>query len=119
MKIKENEVNFKKILIYSSIIFAIGVVFIIAGLSTQSGGLNALGLLLVLAGLLRVINTKLLTPGTEWFQHNFLPRLEKNYEKQLIYSFSRIVVTLDIFRMIFPSFPSLPPTPPITSIIVL
>ena len=35
------------------------------------------------------------------------------------YSFSRTIVTLDIFRMILFSLDSLPPIPPIASIIVL
>ena len=115
MKIKEDEVNFKKILIYSSIIFAIGVLFIIAGLSTGSGGLNALGLLLVLAGLLRVINTKLLTPGTEWFQKVFLPRLETMYEKTLKYVlFKRrpgyfFVATFGLLIFAFMLFAAFPP----------
>ena len=76
MKIKEDEVNFKKILIYSSGLFAIGVLFIIGGLLSGSKALNAIGLLLALAGLLRVINTKILSPATERFQNQFLPRLE-------------------------------------------
>ena len=86
MKLKENEVNFKKILLLSTIIFFVGVVFIISGLSTGIKGLNAIGLLLVLAGILRVINTKLLSPATQWFQHVFLPRLEKRYERVLKYA---------------------------------
>ena len=125
MKIKENEVNFKKILIYSSIIFAIGVVFIIAGLSTQSGGLNALGLLLVLAGLLRVINTKLLTPGTEWFQNIFLPRLENFYGRTLqnvlqgrrpgyyfVATFGLLIFAIMLFGAFPPKVLFFPETPP-------
>jgi multidrug efflux pump subunit AcrB len=83
MKIKEDEVNFKKILIYSSFLFAIGVLFIIGGLLLEVKFLNALGLILVLAGLLRVINTKFLSPATEWFQLKFLPKLEAIYERSL------------------------------------
>lgn len=125
MKIKENEVNFKKILIYSSIIFAIGVLFIIAGLSTGSGGLNALGLLLVLAGLLRVVNTKLLTPGTEWFQNIFLPRLENFYGKTLQYvlqgrrpgiffvgTFGLLIFAIMLFMAFPPKVLFFPETPP-------
>ncbi len=85
MKIKEDEVNFKKVLIYSAALFAIGVLIIIGGLMTEMKGLNALGLLMALAGLLRVVNTKFLTPSTEWFQNKFLPRLEGAYEKALKY----------------------------------
>jgi len=86
MKIKEDEVNFKKILIYSSALFAVGVLFIIGGLSSSSKIMNAIGLLLALAGLLRVINTKFLSPATEWFQTIFLPRLEVFYERTLVYT---------------------------------
>lgn len=83
MKIKEDEVNFKKVFIISSVFFAIGVLLIIAGLTTGTKELNALGLILALAGVLRIVNTKLLTPGTTWFQNVFLPKLELNYEKTL------------------------------------
>ncbi|MBI9040080.1 efflux RND transporter permease subunit [Lutibacter sp.] len=86
MKIKEDEVNFKRILIFSSALFTVGVLFIIGGLSTDSKALNVIGLLLVLAGLLRVINTKFLSPATEWFQTIFLPRLEAFYERTLVYT---------------------------------
>ena len=86
MKIKEDEVNFKKIVIYSSILFAVGVVFIIGGLLTGSKGMNAIGLLLAMAGVLRIVNTKFLSPATEWFQNKFLPRLESFYERTLRFS---------------------------------
>ena len=48
MKIKEDEVNFKKIVIYSSILFSVGVFFIIGGLTMNIKGLNAIGLLFAL-----------------------------------------------------------------------
>ena len=125
MKIKEDEVNFKKILIYSSTIFAIGVLFIIGGLLSGIKGLNAIGLLLVLAGLLRVINTKLLTPGTEWFQKFFLPRLEKIYENQLqfvlkgkrprwffIGTFGLLIFSFILFSAFPPKVLFFPETPP-------
>ncbi|UMB59974.1 efflux RND transporter permease subunit [Lutibacter sp. A80] len=125
MKIKEDEVNFKKILIFSSIIFTIGVLFIIAGLTTKSGGLNAIGLLFVLAGLLRVINTKLLTPATVWFQNAFLPRLESMYEKTLqfvlykkrpgyyfVATFGLLILTFMLFAAFPPKVLFFPETPP-------
>lgn len=83
MKIKEDDVNFKKLLIFSSILFAVGVLFIIIGLTTGIKGFNALGLLIALAGLLRIVNTKYLSPATEWFQRKFLPKLETAYEHLL------------------------------------
>jgi multidrug efflux pump subunit AcrB len=125
MKIKEDEVNFKKILIKSSIIFAIGVIFILGGLATGIKGLNALGLFLVLAGLLRVINTKVLTPATDWFQNKFLPILENLYERNLRFAlfgkrprifFLGSIGLLFVSFMLFGAFPPkvlfFPETPP-------
>ena len=125
MKIKEDEVNFKRILLYSSILFAIGILFIIGGLTTGKKILNAIGLLLALAGILRVINTKFLTPATNWFQNKFLPVLENFYEKTLSFALSgknpRIFFTstfglLIIAFMLFMTFPPkvlfFPETPP-------
>ena len=125
MKIKEDEVNFKRILILSSILFAIGVLFIIGGLLSGVKGFNAFGLILVLAGLLRVINTKFLTPATEWFQHNFLPRLEKRYEAVLGFvlkgnrpkwlfagTFGLLIFTFMLFAAFPPKVLFFPETPP-------
>lgn len=125
MKIKEDEVNFKRILIFSSVIFAVGVLFIIGGLITESKGFNALGLILVLAGLLRVVNTKLLTPGTEWFQNKFLPRIEKYYERILRYvlhgkrprrfflgTFGLLISAFMLFGAFPPKILFFPETPP-------
>jgi len=125
MKIKEDEVNFKKILIYSSALFAIGVLFIIGGLITGAKGFNALGLILVLAGLLRVINTKVLTPATDWFQNQFLPRLEKGYEKTLQFvlkgkrpggfflgTFGLLIFSFILFGIFTPKVLFFPETPP-------
>jgi multidrug efflux pump subunit AcrB len=125
MKIKEDDVNFKKILRYSIIIFFIGVVCIIGGLIFNVKGLNALGLLLVLAGLLRIINTKLLTPGTLWFQNKFLPRLETSYENTLQFvlkgkrpralflgTFGLLFLSIMLFGAFPPKVLFFPETPP-------
>ncbi|SFS47057.1 efflux RND transporter permease subunit [Lutibacter maritimus] len=125
MKIKEDEVNFKRVLIFSSILFTIGVLFIIGGLSTNSKVLNAIGLLLALAGLLRVVNTKFLSPATEWFQTKFLPRLETFYEKTLVYTlkgrrpkffffgtFGLLFLSFVLFAIFPPKVLFFPETPP-------
>lgn len=125
MKIKEDEVNFKKVLIYSSALFAVGVLFIIGGLSTGITGLNALGLLLALSGLLRVVNTKFLSPATEWFQTIFLPRLESFYERVLVYTlkgkrptlflfgtFGLLIFSFILFGLFPPKVLFFPETPP-------
>lgn len=125
MKIKEDEVNFKKIVIFSSILFAVGVVLIIAGLTLNIKWLNATGMLLMLAGLLRVINTKFLGPGTAWFQNNFLPKLENFYERTLQYAlrgkrpkwfflgtFGLLFLSILLFMAFPPKVLFFPETPP-------
>ncbi|HEY9220054.1 MAG TPA: efflux RND transporter permease subunit [Lutibacter sp.] len=125
MKIKEDEVNFKKIVIFSSILFSVGVILIIAGLSLEIKWLNAAGMLFMFAGLLRVINTKLLAPGTEWFQNNFLPKLENFYERTLQYSlrgkrpkwfflgtFGLLFLSILLFMAFPPKVLFFPETPP-------
>lgn len=117
MKIKEDEVNFKKVLRYSSILFFIGVALIIGGLSTGMKGLNALGLMLALAGLLRVINTKLLTPATAWFQNVLLPNLESQYERTLkivLYKKRPLTLLFGTFGLLFLAFFLLGTFPPKT-----
>lgn len=125
MKIKEDEVNFKRILLYSSLLFLVGTLFIIAGFSMHIKVLNVLGLLLVILGLLRVVNTKILTPATFWFQNKFLPRLETSYEKTLAFAlkgkrprwmFLGTVAMLFLSIVLFGIFPPkvlfFPETPP-------
>jgi multidrug efflux pump len=125
MKIKEDTVNFKKVLIYSVAMFAIGILFIIGGITTQTKGLNAFGLLLALAGVLRIVNTKVLTPGTEWFQKVFLPKLEKFYERVLVYAlqgkrprnfllgtFGLLLFSIMLFGAFPPKVLFFPETPP-------
>lgn len=125
MKIKEDEVNFKRILLYSSALFVVGVLFIIGGLSTGSKALNAIGLLLALAGILRVLNTKLLSPATNWFQTIFLPRLESFYERVLSFAlsgnrprlyflatFGLLIFSFILFGLFPPKVLFFPETPP-------
>lgn len=88
MKIKEDEVNFKRILLYSIILVVVGLIFVFGGIMAKAKPLNAIGLLLIFAGILRVANTKLLSPATAWFQTKFLPRLENLYERNLKFALS-------------------------------
>ncbi len=125
MKIKEDEVNFKRLLLFSTISFALGVVLIITGLTLDMKGLNTLGLLLVLVGLLRVINTKILAPATDWFQNKYLPRQEVFYEKLLRFSlkgkrsllffagtFLLLIFSIILFTIFPPKVLFFPETPP-------
>jgi len=125
MKIKEDEVDFKRLLKYSILLIGIGVLFIVAGKVSEMKGLNAIGLLLILAGLLRIINTKLLTPATSWFQNKLLPKLERIYESTLKFAlygnrpslfvfgtFGLLILSFILFAAFPPKVLFFPETPP-------
>ncbi|MDP2089816.1 MAG: efflux RND transporter permease subunit [Flavobacteriaceae bacterium] len=83
MKIKEDEADFKKLLKSSLIFIFIGVVITLTAYFLQRKTFIAIGLLLMLYGVIRIVNTRLLTPATQWFQFKFLPKLESLYERNL------------------------------------
>jgi len=88
MKIEEEAPDHHKIVRVSALLTAMGIISIVTGLSLEIKAANALGLFLVIAGGLRVVNTWLLNPATAWFQKRFLPRLEEIYERTLRYALS-------------------------------
>ncbi|MEZ4840343.1 MAG: efflux RND transporter permease subunit [Flavobacteriaceae bacterium] len=125
MKIKEDEVNFKRILLYSIILVVVGLIFVFGGITAKAKLLNAIGLLLIFAGILRVANTKLLSPATAWFQTKFLPRLENLYEKNLRFAlygkrprifflgtFGLLILSFMLFGVFPPKVLFFPETPP-------
>lgn len=125
MKIKEDDVDFKKMFKYSLIVIGIGILFIIAGISTKLKILNAIGLLMVIGGFLRVVNTKFLTPATTWFQNRFLPNLESIYENILRFAlkgknvytfffgtFGLLILAIVLFGVFPPKVLFFPETPP-------
>ena len=80
---------------------------------------------MVFAGVLRVINTKLLSPSTYWFQYVFLPRLERIYERVLKYAlhnkrpkrfflgtFGLLLFSFILFGVFPPKVLFFPETPP-------
>ncbi len=91
MKLEEKELPRIKLYIYSGIFIIIGIVFLLisATQGMHNKILNALGLLSILAGVLRLINTLFFTPATKWFQEKALPWLEKTYERGLIFALSK------------------------------
>ncbi len=86
MKLKEKELPIRKLLIYSGIFITIGILFLFIGISNGNKTFNALGLLVLLLGVLRLINSFLFTPATNWFKNIGIPWLEGVYEKSLRYS---------------------------------
>ena len=83
MKLEERSVSVKKITIYSSLFILIGLLIVSIGISSQNKILNAIGLMSITLGVLRLINTFFFTPGTKWFQTNAIPWMEYKYENAL------------------------------------
>lgn len=83
MKIKEDKVDFSKLLKSSIITIVIGIILVIIGVSIKMKLFIAFGLLIALYGIIRIINNKILSPATLWFQFKFLPILESLYERNL------------------------------------
>lgn len=83
MKLEEEQVNRKKLLLITSLMIVVGAFFIAGGLT---GGIKmavALGNLLVIMALLGWFNVWFLSPATHWFQEKFMPVLEAFYERTL------------------------------------
>ncbi|MDO9261169.1 MAG: efflux RND transporter permease subunit, partial [Flavobacteriaceae bacterium] len=86
MKIKEDTVDYQKLLKRSVITIVIGIFIVVLGVYFKIKLLIAVGLLIAVYGLIRIINTKFLSPATEWFQFKFLPKLESLYECNLTFA---------------------------------
>ncbi len=125
MKIKEDEVDFKKLLRNSLIMIVIGILSIITGIMGGLKFFNALGLLFILAGLIIILNTRVLSPSTLWFQQKFLPKLENMYEQSIRFAlkgrnayrlffgtFGLLILTVFIFSIFPPKILFFPETPP-------
>ncbi len=82
MKLEEKKGSAKKQAI-------IGVSLITVGFLMRIVGINTLGSLAIIAGLLGFANFYLLAPGTIWFQQKLLPYLEKNYRSFLAFALRR------------------------------
>jgi multidrug efflux pump len=83
MKVKEDDVNKKKVLKVTMILIAIGLLFLVLGIPSETKGAIALGNLLIIGGLAGMLNTFYLTGATQRFQNGLLPRLEAAYERFL------------------------------------
>jgi multidrug efflux pump len=93
MKVTENTPNKKKALKSASIFTFLGVLIVFSG---NMG----LGNLLVFIGLMIILNTYVLYPGTQRFQNGFLPRLENSYGKFLAFALKGKKPLLMLFSVI-------------------
>ena len=86
MKLKEKKLPILKLIIYNGILLVLGFLFILIGFEENRATSNALGLALVLLGVLWLVNSFFFTPVTVWFQQKALPWLENIYERSLRFS---------------------------------
>jgi len=126
MKLKEKELPVRKLLIYSGLFIVIGLLFIFGGISGGNKAFNAIGLGLVILGVLRLINSFFFTPATKWFQEVAIPWQEKFYEKSLRFALHKwrsigflvgtflLLIFAMVLMVIYPPktlfFPETPPT---------
>jgi len=85
MKLEEKKRDVKTRFKIGLLLFFIGTLIVVSGLTFKSEALVVIGNLTILAGALGYLNTKILEPGTQWFQAVFLPKLENFYERFLQY----------------------------------
>lgn len=86
MKIEEKAFNRKRLIRISGIMGIAGVGFLIAGYLLPQGMLRAIGNLLILGVILMWLYRYVLKGAVNYFQFNFLSKLESFYEKSLKFS---------------------------------
>ena len=79
MKVGEQKLNRKKILINAAVLLIVGLGLVLLGFL-------GIGNLFIFIGLIMLLNFFVLNPGTKKFQNGFLPRLEAKYERFLIFA---------------------------------
>ena len=117
MKVKEDEVNMKRLRRNGIIFTGIGLLFVGMGLGSDTKQLVAIGNILVLIGVMGYLNVKLLSPATKWFQNTLIPTLERRYQKVLKFALKKRIPTLFVvgaFGLLIFSFVLLRVFPPKT-----
>lgn len=79
MKVEHGTPKRRKGVLYAIVFIIIGVLFVVLGVT-------AFGNILALIGLISLANIFLFFPGTRYFQHKFLPVLERIYKRFLTYA---------------------------------
>ncbi len=92
--------NRKRSLIIASIMIILAVVFIVAGI-------NILGSLLIIFGLIGLLNIFFLSAAAKWFQDVFLPKLENLYTQVLRFALKKrnpaLIIAITILMLILTS----------------
>lgn len=84
MKVEEESLSKRKLIRWSLILFFVGVVLLIIGLSTDSDSLIGFGNLAILTAILLWIYKYFLKGAIDYFQYKSLKQLENLYENTLI-----------------------------------
>ncbi len=86
MKLKERRIPYTTLFSITGVLIVLGLLLVFIGFKDNKGTSNALGLSMLLLGVLWLINVFLFNPATKWFQDKALPWLETSYEKSIIFS---------------------------------
>jgi len=100
MKIDKGERNIKGII-------KTFAAFVILGTLSIISGFNSFGNLSLIGGVLILLNGVIFSPGTVWFQNNFLPKLESGYQtflKWVLHKKRPIWIILGTFFTLILSF---------------
>lgn len=107
MKIQEAAFNKKRLVFLSKFMGVSGIVFLIVGYLIPQGAIRAIGNLLILGVILMWFYRYVLKDAVNYFQFNFLSKLESFYEKSLKFSLrgrNAIYFFLGTIAMLFLSF---------------
>ena len=89
MKVEEERLPVKRMWRLSIILVVVGAIIGAIGGSIASPGIFGIGMLTIFLGTMVVANEKLFAPAANWFQFNWLPRLEARYEGFLRYALDK------------------------------
>ncbi len=107
MKVDEEVMTTKKMILLSLITGIIGASFLFIGFSKNLNFAKIIGNLLLAFAILNVLFKYLISPTIKWFQFTLLPKLENKYEKILRYALKgrRVYVFfISTFLLLFFSF---------------
>ena len=105
MRVGESAPNYRRTNIIAVVTISVGalLVFLSYGPATETedplAPLRVLGNIFLLTGILGLLNTYVLTPAGKRFQDNFLPRLERAYERFLAWVLAGVRPWLFFFGM--------------------
>ncbi|MEN8186733.1 MAG: efflux RND transporter permease subunit [Bacteroidota bacterium] len=100
MKVNEKPTEAKKVYKRSVFYLILAVVFLIGGISLHNKIVIALGNIALALSILTILNLKVFSPGTKWFQEVLLPRMEKGYKDFLSFA----LLGKNVYKFFFGTF---------------